>query len=49
MKNKITTLAMALVVLFGVSLTVTTAQSNAVNLLGGEVAEFNCEGNRLIL
>ena len=49
MKNRIITIAMALVALFGVSLTLTAAQSRVVNLAGNEVAEINCDGSRLIL
>ena len=49
MKNRIITIAVTLVALFGVSLTVTTAQSNVVTLLGSEVAEINCDGNRLVI
>jgi len=49
MKNRIITIAMALVALFGVSFTVTAAQSNVVNLLGSEIAEINCDGKRLVI
>jgi hypothetical protein len=47
--KQITTIVVALIALFGLSLTATTAAQQMINLAGGDSLEIDCDGRRLVM